>query len=185
MRRGVMSERVHIFGASGSGTSTLGREIAGRYGRTYFEADDFFWQPTNPPYQHVRERSDRQQLLIEALAGAPRWVLAGSVSGWGDVAIDFFDLAVFVITPTDIRLERLRVRESARFGNRLLETGDMHHHHKTFMAWASQYDEGSKDMRSRRQDEEWVSRLPCTVARVDGSLPVEVLCDQLSAAFAA
>lgn len=109
-----MRERIRVFGASGSGSSTIGRAIAEQYGLTYFETDNFFWQPTDPPYQQARERSERQRLLLERLSDTPRWVLSGSVSGWGDVVIDLFDLAVFVVTPTPIRLERLHHREMAR-----------------------------------------------------------------------
>jgi len=178
-----MRERVHIFGASGSGTSRLGREIAARHRVPYFDADDFFWLPTNPPYRHVRERSARQRLLMDALSER-RWVLAGSICGWGDAAAERFDLAVFVVTATDIRLARLRAREMDRYGDRILETGDMYEQHHAFMAWAAQYDEGTLDMRSRRLHDEWLSRLSCRVVRVDGSVPIDTLADQVSAAMA-
>lgn len=162
-------KRIHIFGASGSGTSTIGRVIAEQHGLTYFDADDFYWEPSDPPYQQARERSERQRLLIERLSDTPRWVLSGSVSGWGDVVLHLFDLAVFVTAPTAIRLERLRRREEGQFGERVLETGDMSQNHREFLTWASGYDDGGIDMRSRRLHEEWLSRLPCPVIRVDGS----------------
>jgi adenylate kinase family enzyme len=179
-----MRERIHVFGASGSGTSTLGREIAARFDLAFFEADDFFWLPTDPPYQRVLGRPQRQTLLMGALSGAPRWVLAGSICGWGDVAMGLFDLAVFVVTPTDIRLERLRAREQARFGERILEGGDMRQHHGTFLAWAAAYDEGSTDVRSRRMHEEWLGRLECAVMRVDGARPAGIALEEVSAAIA-
>ena len=112
-------------------------------------------------------------------------MLAGSLVGWGDVAIGLFDLAVFVTTPTAIRLERLRIREATRFGHRVLEGGDMYQEHRDFLAWAFKYDDGPPDMRSRRLHEEWMSRLPCPVVRVDGSGSVEAVCTQLSTAIAA
>jgi adenylate kinase family enzyme len=180
-----MRTRIHIFGASGSGTSTIGRAIAGEYGLACFEVDEFFWEATDPPYQQPRGRIERQRLLMDALSGTPHWVLVGSLAGWGDVAIGLFELAVFVATPTSVRLERLRAREASRFGERLLETGDMYQQHRDFLTWASQYDEGAMDMRSRRLHEEWLSRLPCPVVRVDGSKPIEAVCAQLSAAIAA
>jgi adenylate kinase family enzyme len=36
--------RVHIFGASGSGTTTLGRTLAERLGVRFFDGDDYFWE---------------------------------------------------------------------------------------------------------------------------------------------
>ena len=167
-----------------SGTSTIGRAIAGQYGLTCLETDDFYWETSDPPYRHARERSERQRRLIEALSGAPRWVLSGSLAGWGDVVVHLFDLAVFVTAPTAIRLERLRRREATQFGPRVLEGGDMYQEHQDFLAWASGYDAGREDIRSRRVHEDWLLRLPCPVVRVDGSEPVEAVCSQLAAAIA-
>jgi adenylate kinase family enzyme len=177
-----MRTRVHIFGASGAGTSALGHELARKCGFRFFDADDFFWEPTDPPYQIVREGVARQQLLRGALTSTDQWVLAGSICKWGDIVRDLFQLAVFVATTTEVRLERLRVRERLRFGSRIEPEGDMH---KAFLEWAAQYDEGSIDMRSRRLHEEWMGLLPCPVTRVDGSLPLASLCDQVAAAMAA
>lgn len=41
---------IHIYGASGSGTSTLGRLISEQLGYTFMDTDDYFWLPTNPKY---------------------------------------------------------------------------------------------------------------------------------------
>ena len=105
-----MRERIHIFGASGAGTSTLGRELARAHGLTFFDTDDFFWETTNPPYLRTRERGYRQELLTKALGTTNRWVVAGSLCGWGDVAIPLIDLGVFVLTDVEIRLRRCAPR---------------------------------------------------------------------------
>jgi adenylate kinase family enzyme len=177
-----MREHILIFGASGSGTSTMGRALAKSHGLAIFESDDFFWKLTDPPFQHVRERSERQRLLTEALSAESRWVLSGSICGWGDVAIRLLDLAVLVVTPTGVRLER--ERERRRFGERISSVGDMHQQHESFLAWASQYDDGSLDMRSRRLHEEWMKQLNCPVVRVDGSSPIETVLNQIGIAMA-
>ena len=59
------------------------------------------------------ERLDR---LAQALAGAPRWVLSGSLTGWGDPLIPTFDLVVFLYVTPETRLARLLERERRRFG---------------------------------------------------------------------
>jgi len=181
----LMRERVHILGASGSGTSSLGRTLAARHGLSFFDADDFFWQPSDPPYQHPRDALERQLLLTKALSGATGWVLAGSISHWGDAVVPFIDLAVFITAPTDVRLARLRLRETERFGARLLEGGDMYEQHRAFIGWASRYDDGPAPMRSRALHEAWLAELACPVVRVDGSLSLEELCVQISEAMAA
>jgi len=180
-----MRERIHIFGASGAGTSTLGRELAQTHGLTFFDTDDFFWEATDPPYQRARERGYRQQLLTKALSTTRRWVLAGSLCGWGDVAIPLFDLAVFVVTDSDIRLQRLRTREQEAFGERISPGGDMHNQHKSLLEWAARYDEGHPPERTRQLHEEWLTGLECPLVRADGARPVKELCKEVSAAMAA
>jgi hypothetical protein len=45
-----VANRIHIFGASGSGTTTLGAAIADRYGYAHLDVDQYFWMPTDPPF---------------------------------------------------------------------------------------------------------------------------------------
>ena len=50
---------VHIYGASGSGTSTIGKFISNKLGYFFMDTDDYFWESTNPPYTIKRNVSDR------------------------------------------------------------------------------------------------------------------------------
>ena len=59
-----MIHRIHILGAFGSGTTTLGQALAERRQCPHFETDDYVWILTDPPYTHQRERTERQQLLM-------------------------------------------------------------------------------------------------------------------------
>lgn len=171
-----MPRRVHILGASGSGTSTLGRALAQRWQVAFLDSDDFFWEPTDPPYQVARPREDRIRLLQDAIAGAQDWILSGSACGWGDVLIPAFDLVVFLHVPTEERLKRLAQRETARFGAAALAPGGiMHDAHVEFLIWASSYDEGPATQRSRALHESWMVMLPCPVLRLDGRRPLAEL----------
>jgi adenylate kinase family enzyme len=42
--------RIHITGASGAGVSTLGCALADALAIPHHDTDDYFWQPTSPPY---------------------------------------------------------------------------------------------------------------------------------------
>lgn len=177
-----MVNHIHVFGASGSGTSTLGADLARRLGLRQLDVDRLYWQLTDPPYLLPHDRSTRQRLLAESAASARRWVLAGSLCGWGDAIIPQLDLAVSVSTPTDLRLARLRDRESRAFGPRIAPGGDMHANHQAFLRWAAQYDDGPVTMRSRRLHEQWLTRLTCPVLRVDGSQSIAELVEHVAAA---
>jgi len=158
--------RVHVVGASGAGTTTLGRALATRLGCPHLDTDDFFWLPSEPPFQHIRERGARQALLGAALARHPGWVLSGSLCGWGDVFIPLFELVVFLWVAPEIRLARLRERERAWYGTAIAPDGPRHETYERFMAWAAGYDEGlGVPERCRRLHEQWLAALPCRVER--------------------
>src|SRR6266567_2046417 len=118
-----MIHRIHILGASGSGTTTLGRALAERLQCPHFDTDDYFWFPTEPPFTHQRERTERAQLLMDDLTAHDAWVVSGSLCGWGDAVIPLFALVVFLWISHDVRMARLRQREHARYGERILPGG--------------------------------------------------------------
>ena len=168
-----MIHRIHILGASGSGTTTLGRTLAEHLQYPHFDTDNYFWVPTDPPYTQQRERTERQRLLMDDLTAQDSWVVSGSLCGWGDVAIPLFELVVFLWVPQEVRMGRLHLREQARFGERILPGGDMYESSQAFLAWAASYDEGGLDIRSRRRHDQWLSTLPCLILCVEGEYTIE------------
>ena len=165
--------RIHTVGASGSGTTSLAAEIAGRYGHRHLDTDDFYWRRTDPPYREKRPPEERLASLRAALHEAKRWVLSGSLCGWGDPLIPEFELVVFLAVPTPVRLGRLRAREIERYGRRAIARGGaLHGAHVEFLEWAGRYDTGGPEMRSRAMHEAWLVTLPCPVVRLEGDVSV-------------
>lgn len=177
-----MSRRVYISGASGAGVSTLGAALAARLRVPHFDVDDYYWYPTEPPFEQSRPPAERVNLLNHSLADG-QWVLSGSLDGWGDEVIQHADLVIFIDTPTHLRIERLKARESQRYGERILLGGDMHANHLAFVAWAESYEEGTKAGRSRPRHERWLKQLDLPSLRVNGELPTEQLLVQVIAAI--
>lgn len=168
-----MKKRIHILGAAGSGTTTLAMHLSRRLGYTHLDSDNYFWQPTNPPFQKKRQRSQRQKLLRKDLNKKMPWVLSGSLCGWGDIFIKDFDLIVYLWIPEDIRMERLKEREKKNYGHRILETGDMYQTHLDFMDYASQYDTGDLTIRSRKLHDQWLKKVSCPVLSIERVIPLE------------
>lgn len=168
---------IHIFGASGAGTSTLGRAVAQRTGYTFLDSDDYIWAPTDPPFTALRTHAERLPLLQRDIEGIENAVLSGSLVGWGDPLIPCFTLAVRLVTPTDVRLERIERREYERFGDRIRPGGDMYEQHRAFYAWAAAYDDGASTMRSRAMHDLWQQKLTCPRLTLDGTRPVEELAE--------
>lgn len=159
------------MGASGAGVTTLGRAVADALGTPHHDMDDYFWLPTVPPYREVRPAADRVRLMREMFLPRMDWVLSGALDGWGGEIAVYFDAAVFLATPTDVRLARLLEREIRRYGAAAVAPGGWRHMETgKFLEWAGHYDDddGSCSGRSRERHETWLAGLSCSVLRVDG-----------------
>lgn len=178
----MASRRIHITGASGSGTTTLGRALAAQLSLSHFDTDDFYWRPTAPFYLEKRVAAERLRLMRELFIGRDDWVLSGSLDGWGDALAREFDLVVFLSAPDAIRLERLRAREATKFGAAAIAPGGARHQDFVeFMDWASHYEDGTREGRSRARHEAWLATLACPVLRLDAAAPVEALSGRVAA----
>ena len=178
-----MKRVIHIFGASGSGTSTLGRAVAARTGFRCMDTDDYYWLPAEPMYTLKRPIPERLALMERDLDGCDGAVLSGSLAGWGDPLIPRFTLAVRLVTPTPVRMERLRQRELQRYGARVLPGGDMHEQSQAFLDWAARYDDGVPPIRSQALHDLWQRQLTCPLLTLDGTLPVEELTEMVVGAM--
>lgn len=170
-----MPGRVGITGAPGGGVTTLGHALADRIGAVHIDTDDHYWVATDPPYRERRDVAERLRRIFAEQSRTGRWVLSGKLDGWAAPALAGADLILFLEVPTEVRLERLRRRESGRFGDMLLPGGAMYEIHRDFMDWAARYDDGTRPGRSRPGHEKWLAGLDITVLRLDGLRPVEAL----------
>ncbi len=154
--------RIHLTGASGAGTTTLGAALAAALDAAHLDADTYYWLPSDPPFQQKRNAEQRLAALHDQLQATPCSVLSGSIVGWGAEVEDAFDLIVFLQLDTPIRVERLRQREMARLG----------HADPAFLEWAAQYDAGPPEGRSLAKHQRWLAARRCPVLTLAGDLSV-------------
>jgi len=162
--------RVLVTGASATDSSTLGRAVAARWKCAFFDADDYYWLPTLPPFRQKRQRAARLALLLGVLNGASSAVVAGSLIDWGAELEDSFNLIVSLPFPEVARLDRPRAGA---------DSAD-----RAFLDWAGKYDDGGPEARSRLRHERWLSARACPVLRIDGELSVEERAARVLAALA-
>ena len=160
---------IHIFGASGSGTTTLGAKICAELGYTHLDSDDYLWLPTDPKYTTKRDKAERVRLMKSDIVSADNVVISGSMVDWGDELIPQITLAIRLVTPADVRIARLRQRERENFGSRIDVGGDMYQNHKDFIEWAKSYDAGDVNIRSKAMHDEWQKKLECKLIELDGT----------------
>jgi adenylate kinase family enzyme len=171
--------RIHILGASASGTTTLGGDVAERLGLVHADADSFYWAPTDPPFTTPRPVDERIALTAEVLEHHAGWVFSGSALSWGVRFEPLYELIVFLRLDPDVRLARLRARERARYGDRIDPGGDMAQASAAFVTWAAAYDHAGLEQRSLVAQEAWLARQSAPILRLDSIQPVETLSERV------
>lgn len=160
--------KIHIFGASGSGVTTLGKNLSQFYQIPFFDADDYYWKKTDPPFKEVHSIEVRNALLKNVLLPHSGWIVSGTLVSWGETIQDDFDFAIYLNVPVKERIQRIKKREQKRFGTRIEIGGDMHEGHLKFLEWAKQYDDGFFSGRSKPRHEAWIKTLKCPLIRIEG-----------------
>ena len=164
-----MINHIHILGASGSGTTSLGEALSKEKRYTHFDTDTYFWEQTNPPFREKRKTELRQKLLHKDLGKSNSWVLTGSLCGWGDFVIKYLNLVIYLYVPQEERMKRLQEREIKRFGKEILNPDDSRHEtHQGFMDWAKLYDTEGLAIRSKAMHDKWMNRLDCPIICLEG-----------------
>lgn len=165
-----MIKHIHILGASGSGTTTLGAALSKETGYVHFNTDSYYFEK----FPQKRNLLLRNTMLDADLRGTESWFLTGSLCSWGDFTRRFFDLVVFLWVPTEIRLARLQARELKKYGDLMLNPdSNEYKRHQGFMQWAATYETGSHNMRSLKKHELWLTHISCPILRLEGDKTVD------------
>lgn len=163
--------KIHIFGASCSGVTTLGEELSEIYKIPYFDSDDFFWGKTDPPFTIRRNPIERNTLLSEKIASQADWIFGGSIINW---SLDInFDLVIFLLIPKDIRLNRLKNREIEKYGDVIFTSKDRNDQFNEFLSWSAGYDDNTARGRTLNAHKDWMKSLKCPLLEIIGDLSVE------------
>ena len=174
--------KIHITGASGSGTTTLGAALAERLGVPHFDTDDFYWYPTHPEFERKRPEKERLRLLRAAFLDVPGWVLSGSVNPWGNELASEFDQVVFLYVPPEQRLRRSLERERKRYGRTIDPGGSNYEKHIAFISWSSRYDVVNTTGRSFAGHRAWLATLDTQVIEIYGTPTLEQSVDAILSA---
>jgi len=158
---------VLILGASGTGTTTLGRLLGETPDYFFSDSDHYYWEPTNPPFEKPRSRDERIQLLEELVHTRSKFIVSGSICGWGDILIPHLKTVLFLEAPTELRIERIIQREELRYSKENIMTGSIHHEKlQAFLDWSRAYETGDVS-RTRKLHETWLNNLEVSVYRIN------------------
>lgn len=156
-----------VCGLNGVGKSTLGRALAERLHFHFIDNEDLYFPKTDPHYIYAspRTREEVETLLFHEMQTHENFIFASVKGDYGEAIYPFFQYAVLIDVPKDIRMRRVRDRAFQKFGGRMLPGGDLYEQEENFFRLVS--------FRAENMVEEWVKSLDCPVIRIDGTRPIE------------
>lgn len=166
---------INIFGSSGSGSTTLAKQVCTDFGYKFIDVDDYLWKKTDPPFTERYTNEQACHLIKSALADGSDAVISGSLVGIADELKPQIDLFVYMNLDKDIRIRRISDRETKRFGKRVHPGGDLFDQHQSFLQWVSDYENNPETQRSRRQHLLWLEDVKKPVLRITDEMSIEEL----------
>ena len=168
----VKKSGIMIIGPSGCGKTTLGKRVAEALGYPYFDVDEYIWRFDTPElYTVMYSRAEKISRLREAIAPYEYFVMAGSMSSFHEEFDPDFAMMVLLYTDPDTRISRVRERSIQRFGERVLEGGDMYQSNLEFLDANRRYEsDGSPNLKEQKA---WMNELDCIKLELDGADDIE------------
>ena len=150
-----------VFGPNGSGKTTLGRELAHILDFKRMDAEDYYFQESKIPYTNARSKDEVICLMFADIEKHRQFIISTVVGDLGDIIPQFYDLAVHISVPLDIRMERIKQRAYNRFGDRVRKGGDMYEQQQKFHDFVIS--------RPLSKIDQWAQTLTCPVICIDGT----------------
>lgn len=170
--------KIHIFGAAGAGSTTIGKLISERLAIKQIDVDQLTWDHTTRPYGKRLPRQLKIGRLHAEIATEANAIVSGSLCGWGDKLIEGFDTGIFLCVPTSERLRRISLRQTESYGaDAIAVGGEYHDKHEALMTWAGLYDHSTTNIRSYAQHRQWMRKRRYPILTLRGIAPPQTVLD--------
>ena len=162
-----MGTGIIICGLNGTGKSTLGKALAEKLHFYFIDNEDLYFPKIDPNYIYAapRTREEVEKLLFNKIEKHEKFVFASVMGDYGEKIDRFFQYAVLIDVPKNIRIERVKNRSFQKFGNRMLFGGDLYEQEERFFDLVKS--------RAENTVEKWIQTLRCPIIRIDGTKPIE------------
>ncbi len=162
-----MGTGIIVCGLNGTGKSTLGKALAEKLHFYFIDNEDLYFPKIDPAYIYAspRTREEVEKLLFNEIEKHENFVFASVKGDYGETIYPFFQYAILIDVPKDIRMKRVKNRSFQKFGNRMLLGGDLYEQEKCFFDLVKS--------RAENTVEKWIQSLNCPIIRIDGTKPIE------------
>lgn len=156
-----------MCGLNGCGKSTLGKALAQKLGYYFIDIEDMYFTrtSTDAPYANPRSRAEVEKLLLDEVRKQDHFVFSAIKGDYGEELQKYYQVAVVIEVPKEIRTQRVRNRSFQKFGSRMLAGGDLYQAEAQFFELAE----------SRTEDfyAQWLQSLHCPIIPVDGTKSID------------
>ncbi|MBR4960653.1 MAG: hypothetical protein IKY52_07140 [Clostridia bacterium] len=173
-----------LCGLNGSGKSTLNHVLARTIGYAELDAEDYYFPhqklsrlaaleadgkadiPSDGklPFTDPVPKDELQRAILADIIKTPKFILSGVKADWDTEILARIAVVFHIITPSEVRAERITDREIRRFGSRVLPGGDMYEGQEQFRRFAAGREESVVT--------DSFAGLHCPVIPLDGTRPV-------------
>lgn len=101
--------RYLIYGVTGSGKTTLARQVAERTGLPFHAVDDLTWRANWTPVP-----AEEQRCIVQQICAGEEWVLDSAYASWLDVPLARAQVVVALDYPRWLSLWRVTLRSFRR-----------------------------------------------------------------------
>jgi len=180
----TMPQGILLCGLNGSGKSTLNHALTLVIGYTELDAEDYYFPSQKVsriaalendrnadipsggkiPFTDPVPKEEVQRAILADIEKTPKFILSGVKADWDPEILARIAVVFHIITPPDVRTERITDREIRRFGSRVLPGGDMYEGQEQFRRFAAGREESAVT--------DSFAGLHCPVIPLDGTRPV-------------
>lgn len=106
-----MGTGIMICGLNGTGKSTLGKALAEKLHFYFIDNENLYFSGTELScvYAAPRTREEAETLLFREMNAHENFVFASVKGDYGEAVCPFFQYAVLISVPKDIRLQRVKI----------------------------------------------------------------------------
>ena len=155
-----------ICGLNGVGKSTVGKSLAERLSYRFIDNEDLFFPKVDPSYEFANPRTKTEviRVLDDMISENKCFIFCAVRGDYGERLLAALDYIIYIYVPKEERDKRVFNRSYEKFGDRMLEGGDLYEKENSFLLLAQ----------NRPDDyvERWLGEVNIPVIRIDGTRPV-------------
>ena len=155
-----------VCGLNGSGKTTLAKALSQKINFCHFDIEDYYFDnKASVPYAQARTREQVEELLMNDIQKHPQFVFSAVNGDFNDAVTSKYKLVIYLSASLDERMRRIKQRAYNKFGDRVLEGGDMYEQEQNFFRSCAE--------RSDEKIINWLDTLSCYVLHLDGTDTVQ------------